>query len=80
MQTEIDNTYFNVHLHPIETLDKENELLKSQLVNVTFSVDRFSNNDNHILISKLQDTHDILAVSLRQSESPGLLLWHTLLK
>ena len=45
VQAENDNTYGNVLLHRIDALETQNELLKCQLINVTFNLDRFSNND-----------------------------------
>ena len=48
VQTVNDNAYVNVLLHRIDALESQNELLKSQLMNVKFSLDRFSNNGDHV--------------------------------
>ena len=48
VQIENDNAYVNVLLHRIDALESQNELLKSQFINAKFSLDRFSNNDDHV--------------------------------
>ena len=50
VQTENDNTHVKcaITLNRCFRNTELNELLKSQSINVTFSLDRFSNNDNHV--------------------------------